>query len=136
MLGRSPFDAVGSTDPVANIRRGYFPYGLGGGGIPPGKWFNIWSHLSFKLKEQMVKIRCNWRWWGGKTVRSGRFARCASAGAVAGAAATQAPIARTADASVLRPQNAVSLYTRRPFGGFGGSVNANIILVFNLIFKR
>lgn len=56
MLGRSPFDAVGSTDPVANIRRGYFPYGLGGGGIPPGKWFNIWSHLSFKLKEQMVKI--------------------------------------------------------------------------------
>lgn len=55
MLGRHPFDAVGGASPVENIRKGYFPYGLGGGGIPKGPWFNIWSHLPYKLKEQFVR---------------------------------------------------------------------------------
>lgn len=55
MLGRHPFDAVGGESPVENIRQGYFPYGVGGGGIPKGPWFNIWSHLPFKLKEQLVR---------------------------------------------------------------------------------
>lgn len=54
MLGRHPYDVVGGHGPVENIRRGYFPYGLGGGGIPKGPWFNIWSHLPFKLKEQLI----------------------------------------------------------------------------------
>ena len=54
MLGRHPYDVVGGDGPVQNIRRGYFPYGLGGGGIPKGPWFNIWSHLPFSLKEQFV----------------------------------------------------------------------------------
>lgn len=55
MLGRHPFDVVGGASPVENIRRGHFPYGIGGGGIPKGAWFNIWSHLPFKLKEQLVR---------------------------------------------------------------------------------
>lgn len=55
MLGRHPFDVVGGESPLANIGKGYFPYGLGGGGIPKGPWFNIWSHLPYKLKEQLVR---------------------------------------------------------------------------------
>ena len=55
MLGRHPFDVIGGESPVTNIRKGYFPYGVGGGGIPKGPWFNIWSHLPYKLKEQLVR---------------------------------------------------------------------------------
>ena len=55
MLGRHPFDVCGGASPVDNIRKGYFPYGIGGGGIPKGPWFNIWSHLPYKLKEQLVR---------------------------------------------------------------------------------
>lgn len=54
MLGRHPYDVVGGAGPVENIRNGYFPYGVGGGGIPKGPWFNIWSHLPFKLKERLI----------------------------------------------------------------------------------
>lgn len=55
MLGRHPFDVCGGASPVENISKGYFPYGVGGGGIPKGSWFNIWSHLPYKLKEQFVR---------------------------------------------------------------------------------
>lgn len=55
MLGRHPFDVVGGESPVENIRRGYFPYGVGGGGIPKGPWYNIWSHLPFKIKGAFVR---------------------------------------------------------------------------------
>lgn len=55
MLGRHPFDVVGGASPVENIQRGYFPYGLGAGGIPKGPWYNIWSHLSFKIKAAFVQ---------------------------------------------------------------------------------
>lgn len=55
MLGRHPFDVCGGASPVENISKGHFPYGVGGGGIPKGAWFNIWSHLPFKLKEQLVR---------------------------------------------------------------------------------
>lgn len=55
MLGRHPYDVVGGAGPVENIRKGYFPYGQGGGGIPAGPWFNIWSHLPYKLKDQFVR---------------------------------------------------------------------------------
>ncbi|MCE5361471.1 MAG: hypothetical protein JJ714_10990 [Acidithiobacillus sp.] len=54
MLGRHPYDVVGGTGPVENIRKGYFPYGVGGGGIPKGPWYNIWSHLPFSIKEQFI----------------------------------------------------------------------------------
>jgi DNA-binding helix-hairpin-helix protein with protein kinase domain len=53
MLGRHPYDVIGSDGtPSENIRRGYFPYGIGGGGIPKGPWYNIWSHLPYSIKEQ------------------------------------------------------------------------------------
>ena len=55
MLGRHPFDVCGGASPVENIAKGDFPYGLGGGGIPKGPWFNVWSHLPYKLKEQLVR---------------------------------------------------------------------------------
>lgn len=55
MLGRHPYDAIGGAGPVENIRKGHFPYGLGGGGIPKGVWFNIWSHLPYNLKDQFVR---------------------------------------------------------------------------------
>lgn len=55
MLGRHPYDVVGGAAPVENIRRGYFPYGQGGGGIPKGPWFNIWSHLPYKLKDLFMR---------------------------------------------------------------------------------
>lgn len=55
MLGRHPYDVVDGAGPVENIRNGHFPYGIGGGGIPKGAWFNIWSHLPYKLKELFVQ---------------------------------------------------------------------------------
>lgn len=55
MLGRHPFDAVGGQSPVHNIQRGHFPYGLGAGGIPKGPWYNIWSHMPYRIKEQFVR---------------------------------------------------------------------------------
>jgi DNA-binding helix-hairpin-helix protein with protein kinase domain len=55
MLGRHPYDVVGGAGPVENIRKGHFPYGQGGGGIPKGPWFNIWSHLPYKLKAQFIR---------------------------------------------------------------------------------
>jgi len=55
ILGRHPYDACGGESPVDNIKKGYFPYGIGGGGIPKGPWFNIWSHLPYRLKEQFVR---------------------------------------------------------------------------------
>jgi len=55
MLGRHPFDVIGGEGPIDNIRRGYFPYGLNGGGIPKGPWFNIWSHLPHRIKGLFVR---------------------------------------------------------------------------------
>lgn len=54
MLGRHPYDSVGGENPVSNIKKGYFPYGKDGGEIPVGKWYNVWSHLSFKIKDAMI----------------------------------------------------------------------------------
>jgi DNA-binding helix-hairpin-helix protein with protein kinase domain len=54
MLGRHPYDVVGGAGPVENIRKGYFPYGVGAGGIPKGSWYNIWSHLPYALKELFI----------------------------------------------------------------------------------
>lgn len=54
MLGRHPFDVVGGNSPVENIKNGYFPYGTGGGGIPKGAWYNIWSHLSYNMKNKFI----------------------------------------------------------------------------------
>lgn len=61
MLGRHPYDFVGGGTVVENLRRGHFPYGVGGvapgreGSIPPGPWYLIWSHMSFELKALLIR---------------------------------------------------------------------------------
>lgn len=55
MLGRHPYDIVGGEDPVSNMRNGIFPYGKGSKGLPPGHWYNIWSHMPYRLKELFIK---------------------------------------------------------------------------------
>ena len=55
MLGRHPYDMVGGENPVANICKGYFPYGQGSHGIPKGPWYNIWSHMPFRLKSLFIQ---------------------------------------------------------------------------------
>jgi DNA-binding helix-hairpin-helix protein with protein kinase domain len=55
MLGRHPYDVVGGQDPVSNMRNGYFPYGKGKGGLPPGHWYNIWSHMPYRIKELFIR---------------------------------------------------------------------------------
>lgn len=55
MLGRHPYDVVGGTDPVQNLCNGKFPYGKDGRGIPKGVWFNIWSHMPYKLKSHFIQ---------------------------------------------------------------------------------
>lgn len=62
MRGRHPYDQIGGGNPVENLKSGNFPYGKGAsapgqkGAIPPGPWYKIWSHLSYKIKE--LFIRC------------------------------------------------------------------------------
>lgn len=55
MLGRHPYDMIGGTDPIQNLCKGQFPYGRDGRGIPKGPWFNIWSHMPYKLKSQFIQ---------------------------------------------------------------------------------
>lgn len=55
MLGRHPYDIVGGADPVQNLCRGDFAYGLGNRGIPRGHWYNIWSHMPHRLKTLFIQ---------------------------------------------------------------------------------
>jgi len=54
MLGRHPYDVVGGEDPVSNLKAGNFPYGKGNSGIPKGDWYNIWSHMPYRIKHLFV----------------------------------------------------------------------------------
>ena len=54
MLGRHPYDIVGGEDPVTNLKRGDFAYGVGNKGIPAGPWYNIWSHMPHRLKSSFI----------------------------------------------------------------------------------
>lgn len=54
MLGRHPYDIVGGSDPVSNLSHGRFAYGTGNKGVPAGPWYNIWSHMPYRLKERFV----------------------------------------------------------------------------------
>ncbi|MDA3878002.1 MAG: hypothetical protein PF483_13040 [Halothiobacillus sp.] len=54
MLGRHPFDIVGGEDPVSNMRSGRFAYGQGNKGVPIGPWYNIWSHMPYRLKHMFI----------------------------------------------------------------------------------
>lgn len=54
MLGRHPYDIVGGDDPVTNLKRGNFAYGIGNKGVPVGPWYNIWSHMPHRLKSHFI----------------------------------------------------------------------------------
>lgn len=60
MNGRLPFEQVGSGDMIADLRAGRFPYGQRGskagvtGSIPVGPWYEIWTHLPYKLKTAFI----------------------------------------------------------------------------------
>lgn len=54
MLGRHPYDIVGGSDPVTNMRSGQFAYGVGNKGVPVGDWYNIWSHMPFRIKDLFI----------------------------------------------------------------------------------
>lgn len=55
MLGRHPYDIVGGADPVENLKKGDFAYGVGNRGIPKGRWYNIWSHMPHRLKTLFIQ---------------------------------------------------------------------------------
>lgn len=55
MLGRHPYDIVGGDDPVQNLCRGEFAYGIGNHGVPKGPWYNIWSHMPHRLKTLFIQ---------------------------------------------------------------------------------
>ncbi|MBE0508234.1 MAG: kinase [Marinospirillum sp.] len=55
VLGRHPYDIVGGEDPVTNLKRGNFAYGIGNKGIPKGDWYNIWSHMPHRLKSLFIQ---------------------------------------------------------------------------------
>jgi DNA-binding helix-hairpin-helix protein with protein kinase domain len=55
MLGRHPYDTVGGDDPVTNLRNSNFPYGTGRSGIPVGPWYNIWSHVPYRIKKLFIQ---------------------------------------------------------------------------------
>lgn len=56
MLGRHPYDIVGGSDPVQNLRSGQFAYGIGHKGVPNGPWYNIWSHMPYQLKNLFIGV--------------------------------------------------------------------------------
>lgn len=45
---------MGGEDPVTNLKRGDFAYGVGNKGIPAGPWYNIWSHMPRRLKTNFI----------------------------------------------------------------------------------
>jgi len=55
MLGRHPYDIVDGDDPVTNLRNANFPYGKGNRGIPIGPWYNIWSHMPYRIKSMLIQ---------------------------------------------------------------------------------
>lgn len=55
MLGRHPYDIIDGDDPVQNLCRGRFAYGIGNRGIPKGPWYNIWSHMPHRLKALFIQ---------------------------------------------------------------------------------
>lgn len=55
MLGRHPYDILDGEDPVKNLQSGKFAYGKGNRGIPKGPWYNIWSHMPYRLKTLFIQ---------------------------------------------------------------------------------
>ena len=56
MLGKHPYSHIGGGNPIENIKKGTFPYGPGDKDeMPPGSWGYIWSHLTYKVKDNFCK---------------------------------------------------------------------------------
>lgn len=56
MLGMHPYSRVMGEDPVRNLRSGACALGKGSGcQLPKGPWYNLWSHLSFRVKNAFIK---------------------------------------------------------------------------------
>lgn len=55
MLGRHPYDIIGGEDPVQNLKSGKFAYGIGNRGVPKGQWYNIWSHMPYRIKSLFIQ---------------------------------------------------------------------------------
>lgn len=55
MLGRHPYDIIGGDDPVQNLKSGKFAYGIGNRGVPKGQWYNIWSHMPYRIKTLFIQ---------------------------------------------------------------------------------
>lgn len=56
MLGAHPYACVQGDDPVQNLRQGLCPLGTGTGlKMPRGPWYNIWSHMPFRLKSLFIQ---------------------------------------------------------------------------------
>lgn len=59
MPGKPPYSHQGGGDPMANARKGHFPYALGprrAQGVPGGAWRYLWSHLPYYLKEAFHRV--------------------------------------------------------------------------------
>jgi len=54
MLGRHPYDRIEGEDRLTNLKQGLFAYGKGNTGIPLGDWYNIWSHMPYRLKSLFI----------------------------------------------------------------------------------
>lgn len=54
-LGLHPYSRTYGSDPVSNLKSGKCALGTGAGArLPAGPWYNIWSHLSYAIKEQFI----------------------------------------------------------------------------------
>lgn len=59
MPGKAPYSHAGGGDPLANVRRGHFPYSLRdrpGRAMPAGPWRFMWSHLPYYFKEAFHSV--------------------------------------------------------------------------------
>lgn len=56
MLGAHPYSRRFGEDPVSNLRSGQCPLGRGTDcSLPRGRWYNLWSHLTYNLKTLFVR---------------------------------------------------------------------------------
>lgn len=55
MLGGHPYAHLSGDDPAENIRNGKCPLGTNSGCVMPrGPWYNIWSHLPYRMKNLFI----------------------------------------------------------------------------------
>lgn len=55
MMGLHPYSRIGCEDPEQNLRSGVCALGTGAScQMPEGNWYNLWSHLPYRLKSLFV----------------------------------------------------------------------------------